>query len=448
MSHPNIVIVSLDSVRADHLPMYGYDHDTMPFLSSMADEGLVFENSYVPGVGTPTSFGGTFTGDYINAVQSCTDIPHWQRALRDRKLLPEVLSHHGYYCGGIHANGRLHRDYGWNRGWEAYGDYQWAEASAEGANERWGDIKKDVLLPLIQKFGLGGQAITARNIVFKHSAYTPWESLWADIAEFVETAPEPWFLWVLSVDTHHPWYAPKKYQEWDQPGFRKSHLWNWLMRYHHELAGERHPEIVNAYNNELRHADAFLEALNELLESTGNDDVPFILHSDHGDDLGEHGRYGHAPMMYDTVVRVPLIMRNVGRTGRITRPITHLDLPNTVLRLAGSGKRLESDHTLIDNPREEEFVIIENMTDDGDLMAAATDGKWKVLYHPESGWEAYHQPSDRFEQNNRLGDHPQDLKRAVVRHRQNRLPNHPGGSSDEEDESDLRDVRENLANLG
>jgi arylsulfatase len=154
--------------------------------------------------------------------------------------------------------------------------------------------------------------------------------------------------------------------------------------------------------------------------------------------------------MYDTVARVPLIMRNVGETGRIERPITHLDLPNTILRLAGSDERLGEEHTLIEDPRPKTPVVIENMLDGGDLTAAATDGKWKVLYHPDRGWEAYHTPTDQFEQNDRFGDHPRSLERVVNRHRGERLPNHPERTDERDEGGDdgLRDVREELTNLG
>jgi arylsulfatase len=453
MAHPNIVMVSLDSVRADHLSMYGYDRETTPYIAEVAEEGLTFKNSYIPGVGTPTSFGGTFTGSYINAVQSNYQASHWQQALDGRNLLPEMLQDAGYHTGAIHANARLSEEYGWDQGWDVFGAYRWAEeASNEGsARTWWSNIKKDVLLPAVQRTGFAGQIITARNILLKQDAYTPWEELWSDIEAFVRDAPEPWFLWVLLVDTHHPWHPPKEYQEWDQPGFRVSHFWNWEMRYHPDLAGERRSSIVNAYDNELRHADAFVEQLDQLLADTDNADVPFFIHSDHGDDLGEHGRYGHAPEMYDTVVRVPLIARNVGKTGVIERPITHLDLPNTILNVAGSDRSIGDGYQLFGDETREGPIVIENMTSDGNMMAAATDGEWKVLVHPERGWEAYHRPNDRFEQNDRFGDHPKELEEAVREHRDERLSNHPDRDNvetDDDGEDDIRNVREELANLG
>lgn len=445
MTHPNIVLVSWDSARADHLPIYGYDRNTTPNLQSIAEQGVVFEDVHVPGVGTPTSFGGVFSGDYIDAVQGNYQADHWRTALADRTLLPEVLSEAGYYTGGIHANARLHREYGWNRGWDVYGDNLWTTSGDSTSEQRWADIKKDVLLPFVQRLGLGGQAIHARNILLKHEAYTPWESLWDDIEQFVREAPEPWFLWVLLIDSHHPWYAPTEYQEWDQPGFRMSHLYNYLMRFYPEYVGERHPGIVNAYDNELRHADAFLAALDDLLGETGNGDVPLVVHSDHGDDLGEHGRYGHDPKMYDTVTRVPLVMRNVGETGRVDGPTSLLDVSNTLLDIAGVDQRLGAGYDLFESRREAP-VIVENFTHD-DFMAAAVGPEWKVAYQPDSGWEAYHRPSDAFEQDDRYGEHPGSLERAVKRRRHERLPAHPS-SRKEGDDGDIRDVREDLANLG
>lgn len=448
----NIALVSWDSVRADHLSLFGYSRETTPYLNKMESDCLVFEKAFAPGVGTTSSFGGSFTGDYINATKSEKDPAFWRRVLSKQQYLAEVLQEEGYYTGAVHSNALLSDEYGWGRGFDEFNSSKWTKVDDDAAgNGRsgWGAFKKDTLLPLIQRLGIAGEVIHARNIILKTPAYTPWEDLWSDIKEFVENAPEPWFLFVLLVDTHHPWYAPPEYHEWSQPGFRRAHFLSYVMRYHHEWLGERRQSIVNAYDNELRHADAFLEAFDGLLEDTGNEDAALIVHSDHGDGLGEHGRYGHDSKMYDSVVHVPLLMRNVGEVGRVSTPVSNVALGDTILDIAGSDRQLGDRQSLLSD-RNDQPVIAENFIDGGEMMAAAVDDTWKVLYQPDTGWEAYHRATDRFEQDNRWGEHPESMEEQVRDHMKRRLKYHPENSAAPEESGDdeLKEIREQLTNLG
>jgi arylsulfatase len=448
----NIALISWDSVRADHLSTFGYERETTPKLSEIAEESLVFEQAFAPGSGTTSSFGSSFTGDYINATKSEKRPSFFKDILKNQDYLPELLQDEGYYTGAVHSNALLSKEYGWDRGFNEFNGNKWTKVEDKEENSEsklsWDSIKKETLLPTVQRLGIAGEAIHARNIIFKTPAYTPWEELWTEVEEFVKTAPEPWFLFILLVDTHHPWYAPPKYHEWSQPGFRKSHLLSYLMRYYYGRLGERNQSIVNAYDNELRHADGFLEAFDELLTTTDNTDTALIFHSDHGDELGEHGRYGHGAKLYDTIVHVPLLIKNVGKKGRVSAPVSNVALGNTVLDIAGSDQRIGEHHSLLSDIKQQP-VIVENFIEDNRITAAAVDRNWKVIYHPESGWEAYERKLDRFEKENCFGEHPESLEIKVRKHIKKRMPEHPDNNDNKKADSDeLRDVREQLTNLG
>lgn len=404
----NIVLVSWDSVRADHLSIYGYDRLTTPSLTRLANSGLVFEDTFVSGVGTPTSFTGAFTGKYAHGIQTNISPEHWKQSNKNRRFLQEALQDAGYYTGAVHANPLVGRHYGWDRGWNVFKDDQWTKTSDSKAVGRWHAFKKSVLLPTLRKYGLSGLAIHAKNILLKQRAYAAWESLWPDIEQFISTAPEPWFLWVLLVDTHHPWTAPEEYQRWSQPSFRRTQMWNYIMRRYPEFTGVRKPAIVNAYDNELVHADAFLDKLQRLLAETGNLDIPLIVHSDHGDELGEHGDYGHSPAMWDTVTYVPLIMQNVGQTGRVAGPHSLLNLGSTILDLADSTERLNGQPSYFDDSYQTEIVYIENREQNGMKQSAITDGEWKITY---DGFvvDAYNRLVDPDEQQSRITDAPIEI---------------------------------------
>lgn len=406
----NIILISWDSVRADHLNSYGYDRVTTPNLDAMMD--VVFDDTFVSGVGTPTSFSGAFTGEHAQGIQTNISPDHWKQSNQDRRLLSEAMQDAGYYTGGIHANALMSRHYGWNRGWDDFYDNMWTKAGESNTSRGWNKVKKTKLLPALRKLGLAGSFIHARNIALKKPSYAPWESLWQYVEDFVRKAPEPWFLWVLLIDTHHPWCPPDEYQLWQQPGFRKTHLLNYIMQRWPNRIGERDTRIVNAYDNELVHADAFMDELVGLLDKTRHSDVPMIMHSDHGDELGEHGDYGHRPAMWDTVTHVPLMMRNVGQTGRVEGPHSLLNLGSTVLDLADIEERLSGKPSYFDKDYDPDTVYIENRKMDGSRQAAITDGTWKVTYD-RSGVDAYNRQDDPREQTPRLNEAPNELIREL-----------------------------------
>jgi arylsulfatase len=413
-------MISWDSARSDHFSMYGYERETAPTLSTIADDGLMFADPQVPAVGTPASFTGIFTGQHASGSMEQPDPEHWRKANSERTILPELLQKEGYHTGGFHFNALMSTSFGWNRGWNVYEDGLWSEGNVESdADETWQARVHNAL----QKIDMANFAVDFKRTL-EGNPPIPWADLWNDVERFLDEAPEPFFLWVLLIDTHHPWYAPPEYHEWDQPGIRSTYVWNYLMRRHRDLVGERRQGIVNAYDNTIRYADAFLDRLRTALDERGYGDDPLIVHSDHGDELGEHANYGHRPLMYDTVTRVPLVMDNVGETGVVKGPTSLLDLGSTVLDLAGSTERLGGRPSLLAEERaDRESVTVQNLLTDDTRCVAAVGEDWKVLYHPkgnwgakafeEESWEAYERSSDPMEQENRWGDHPTELERTL-----------------------------------
>jgi arylsulfatase len=416
----NIVLVSWDSVRADHIPIYGYERNTTPTLNSIAENGVVFEDVQIPAVGTPASFTGMFTGEHTTGSMEHLKPEHWKQANQERTFLTEHLQEAGYHTGGFHFNALVSSSFGWDRGWDIYNDRMWTDTDDDGVRSGWKQLAHEGL----KRTNLANLAVDAKRII-EGVPPARWESLWDDVAQFIESAPEPFFLWVLLLDTHHPYYAPEEYHEWPQPGLRTTYALNYLMHDYPNLVGERRPSVVNAYDNTIRYADAFVDRLRGTLDDSGYGSDPLIIHSDHGDEFGEHGNYGHRPQMYDTVTRVPLVMENVGETGRVNGPTSLLDLASTILDLADVEERPGDRPSLLEDERvDREYVTVQNVMEDGGRIAAVVGPEWKVLYYPagdwgigsfsEERWEAYHRESDPLEQNNRWGEHPEELESALI----------------------------------
>jgi arylsulfatase len=417
---PNIVMVSWDSVRADHLPFHGYGRDTAPFVTSKATgpAGTVFQDAYVSAVGTPASFTGIFTGEHASGNQLDPSPGHWRRANEGRTMLSERLRDEGYYTGAFHFNALMSSHFGWDRGWNEYHDGMWDKSQGDGDD---GGLKKRVY-DALQERDMANFAVHLKKTVTGEEPES-WEALWPGVERFVEEAPEPWFLWVLLIDTHHPYLPPEGRRRWPQYGTRATYASNYVMRRHRGLVGVRRRPIVNAYDNTIRYADEFTRRLHEKLEEEGHGSAPFIVHSDHGDELGEHANYGHRPLMYDTVTRVPLVGWNLGLAGEVPGPNSLLDLGNTVLRIAGADADLGEGGVLVGANTRDVATVRNNLGDHG-VAAAAVDGHWKLLHHPEGDWghgghiepgrQAYTR-HDRRDERDMLGDHPGHLEPALER---------------------------------
>lgn len=381
----NIVLVSWDSVREDHFPSYGYERNTTPMVQEIGQDRnmTIFENTHVAGVGTPASFTGVFTGEHTSSNMLDVSPGHWRRQNEERRLLSEILKANGYHTGAFHYNALMSSEFGWNRGWDTYSDGFWDKEQGESSQkEDDGGLKKRIYA-FLQERGLANFAVHTKKMITGEPTEA-WTQMWPDISDFVESAPEPWFLWVLLIDTHHPYLPPKPERKWTQYGNRGTYVSSFLMRRYRNLVGERRQKIVNAYDNTIRYADRFFGKLVSHLEDEGHEDIPIILHSDHGDEFGEHANYGHRPLMYNTVTRVPLITYNI-ETGadRIAGPNSLLDLGETILDVADINEDLNEGRTILDDRDE---VYIENRLGDYGTAAAIVEEDLKTLYHPAGDW--------------------------------------------------------------
>jgi arylsulfatase A-like enzyme len=116
---PTIVLISIDTLRADHLPMYGYAQSTAPFLASMAERGTVFENVWAPMPSTTPSHGSMLTGQYPSGHGSLAlTVP----LKRDVETIAEALQKSGYYTIGAVAVSHIGRVSNFDQGFTDFAD--------------------------------------------------------------------------------------------------------------------------------------------------------------------------------------------------------------------------------------------------------------------------------------------------------------------------------------
>jgi arylsulfatase A-like enzyme len=333
---PNVLLISLDTLRADHVGSYGYRLATTPALDALAAKGVRFADVTVPTPKTWPAVATLLTG----ASPRTTGVRLQNRQLRDDlPVLAEVFAAAGYRTAGIVTNFNLLARFGFGRGFETY---------VEAWDEAWGNLHPGQPLPEDPKeklgmlFSLGGmdalfQATDAKLVTDRALEWLQPEG----------GSEQPFFLWLHYMDPHGPYDPPPAYSKLFDGQYpeelvpvdelRSPHL--------HTPKGSRTP--VNdlgfykaRYDREIRSMDDQLARLFQHLEQTGlAPNTLVVVTADHGEALGTHGYYfEHGLQPYQECASVPLI---VSRTGTlpagltVEAPVGLIDLPPTVLELAG-----------------------------------------------------------------------------------------------------------------
>jgi len=275
MRRPNLVLVSLDTLAAGHLGLYGHASPTSPTLDRLAREGTVYERAIAHYPSTTASHMTMLTGllPQTHAVRGVLD-----RLAPDVPLLAEILRRERFLTAAITEDGALLASMGFARGFHTYRE-----------QHRRGDGRS-----------------SHRTIELA--------------TEWLRTMPpEPFFLFLHTYETHEPYDPPARYLR--------------AVRRDGDVANA---DPAWRYDAEIRLLD---DALGRLLATLADRSVLdrsiLVVTSDHGEAFGEHGEWRHGSMLYDEVMHVPLIVRGPGvpRDHRVVVPAGLVDVVPTVLDL-------------------------------------------------------------------------------------------------------------------
>jgi arylsulfatase len=300
--HPSVILVSLDTLRADHLSAYGYPRETSPALDRLAAEGILFENAVAPAPNTPPSHMSIFTSLYPT-VHGFTG--EGDRLAGWRLTLAEYLREAGYRTAAT-------TDGGYMRGWFGFGQ----------GFERYEDSLKGIA--------------ASRDLVLE----------WLD----GPLAGDPTFLFIHCYDVHSPYDAPPPYgtmftdPDYDggfYPGSRQLEAIRRRLAEDptatHGLTEADVAHMIDRYDGGIRYVDAIIGELVAALEVRGLLETTWlVVTSDHGEEFTEHGSVLHETL-YRTVTHVPLIVRPPGGREaplRVPHVVELTDLMPTILEIA------------------------------------------------------------------------------------------------------------------
>jgi len=328
--------VTMDSLRYDHCSFTGYERETTPTLDAMAAAGFTVANAVSPGPSTPESMPAVLTGSYPAdddeeyASELAARQARIRRHMRTRTTLAERFRERGYATAGFSPNPYTSRYFGFDAGFDHYEDFiggsrrRLYAGALEGA---FAGVDLSALFP----------ARVLLNWVNREEVFKPWEAFYGAVCEWVRSVEEPYFLWVLLMDTHDPYLVPDGYRS--QPRWATYHA-NWrLWRRGHEppFSDRTRERLVRAYDDAVRYADEFLARLRADL-GTGEDGPIVAVHGDHGEAFGEHGTYGHHQRLYEENVHVPLVLDGPGVPDRrVSEPVSLQWTPTLLETLSRGG---------------------------------------------------------------------------------------------------------------
>jgi arylsulfatase A-like enzyme len=298
-SRRQVILISVDTLRADHLSCYGYERPTSPYLDALATESALFVNVYAPSPWTLPSHVSMLTG--LNTVRHQVNRED-QRMNPELMTLAELLKTNNFFCSAFTGGGFVSSAFGFADGFDSY--YERAD-----------------------------------EIYLDHAA----ELCFRDVARWIEfNKDRDFFLFIHTYQPHDPYVSPLPYKtRFLSEQARWTHL-N-LMGYlggksgiFNPLSQEERQNIIDLYDGEILYTDEGLigPLLATLKEMSLFDQTMIIFTSDHGEEFFDHHGWGHGHSLYDELLKVPLLIKfpdKKFRGRRIENIVSLVDIVPTVL---------------------------------------------------------------------------------------------------------------------
>jgi len=366
-----VLLITIDTVRADHLGMYGYHRKTSPNLDALAKDGTVFEHGWAHAPSTRYSIPAILTGRLPLDVRYDTSISGWPGLLPKAKTIAESLAELGLTNGAITNYWYFDKVRRMDQGFVEYDN---TNASLHSEVPGGGGPA--------QSKGSSSKQQTDKALAFVE-----------------RHADQRWFLWVHYYDPHY--------------------------------AYEPHPEVpvfggdrTALYDGELAFTDFHIGRLLDALRAKGQyDKTVVIVTGDHGEGFDEHGVELHGYHLYAPQTKVPMIVRVPGLAGRrSTTPAGHVDLLPTLVNLAGGkpdpemmGQSLVAALAGTDRDR----VVFQQLSYEGNHeMRGGANRQCHVIYNvsPDTSWEVYRVDRDPLETQDLAGtDECEDTRGTIER---------------------------------
>lgn len=407
-----VFLITVDTLRADHMGIYGYPRQTSPALDRLAEQGVTFARAVAQWPKTGPSLASIFTGRYPKT----TGLTHRaaQQIPDEYLTLPELFQAAGYSTLGVVSNAVLSAELGWNRGFDEF----------------------------LETWRLGG-AVSDDPVEHRKWVGAPLVNQLAIPALERHAESERLFVWLHYSDPHAPYLLPEGASDpfLDDAFDTQDQSIGADLPPARALGDERRlGSYIAKYDANILVTDSFIGAILDHLEGLGLlEGALVIFTSDHGEGLGEHDElFEHGREPYNTTAHVPLFITypGVARAGRrVDHPAELLDLYPTLrdlLQITAGPEGLEGSSLTpflgpmgaVETAALQPFRYAFSEAGGGQILwrhyFTVQDSRWKLVFHPAverndrqlaPAFELYDLQSDPLEAENLAGQHEEDFDR-------------------------------------
>jgi arylsulfatase A-like enzyme len=443
-----VILITIDALRPDHLELYGYNRNTAPHLDRFAKKGNIFMNAITNGPETPTAFSSLFTSALPFLGGGYSPLP------LQKISFPQLLQENGIFTYSIHSNPNLGRNFNYDRGFDVFLDgVRYKKDSTSHITQNFKQtissyLKKIFNYKDIFKFLLfrlkGFNAIKSwfrRKLPFITDILLPFTPI-AYNAPYISnklklllnSIKKPFFIWAHFMDVHSPYNPPtQNVLKFRKEDFSISEREFLTKKVYSNYSGiiktdEMIENLKILYDSEINYVDENLKSFLEMVNYLFKKDCMVILSADHGESFGEHNLFGHQGTVYEEVLKIPLIIVEMGKKSNkkhIKDSVELIDLAPTILDYFGieipdtyqgkslipllKGDKLKKNDIIISECYQKNGFM-KRTRNEGYQLIAIRKKDWKYVFDEENQIELlFNLNSDPLEQTNLIEDYPNKI---------------------------------------
>lgn len=317
-TRPDVLLIVVDTLRADHLGAYGYPvADISPNIDALAKDSLLFEESHAQASWTRASFASLYTSMLPSAHNTALKVSVLPD---DVETIAEVLSRTGYVTGGMPNNTNVTQSFNFHQGFDSF--------KYLAPNMPFFATESVYQLSMYSVLRKVGERFKGDHKVVE-DFYQPANVVVDEAKSFIDAQGQRrWFLMIHFMDPHDPYFE----HPWNGKGYGRAE---------HERPDPADVEYLKAtYDAEIRYMDAEMKRLFDWLKETGRyNNTAIVLTADHGEEFYEHQGWWHGTTLYEEQINVPLIVKlpNQELAGaRVPWTVRSIDVAPTLAALAGA----------------------------------------------------------------------------------------------------------------
>jgi arylsulfatase A-like enzyme len=379
----NVLLISIDALRRDHLGCYGYERLETPNIDRFAASATKFENACCNAPWTLPSMASMITGRY----PSICGVDALNRLRPGLATSAEILRAEGYRTEAYVTNVFMHPESGYGNGFDVY--------LMNGDRRSLYPLRGTLLYKWVDTALRATDAALARERT--DTQFNGDETVAA--LQRLGAAERPFFIWCHFMDPHNPYTPPRGYVP-DYPGIPAGEAYELLDELQAKgwdigdwpIAGNDIEKFAMLYDGEIAYVDEHFGRIIDALDETGlADNTVVIVLNDHGEEFDDHGSYGHGHTLYPELINMVLLARVPGSdfpASARTRYISHVDITPTILDAVGlsAAAKFDGRSFLEEEPEGEGGGrAFSERLQRGPEKKAVRRGEWLLILQPAGG---------------------------------------------------------------